>query len=243
MTLSNAFNKKLLAVGMIILSLFSLSYLVPTRWQSKDGNYKSLPLLNNRYDLVKVIVNEDFKTGAEIGVQKGEFTAFLLSAWRQCTEFHAIDLWRQQKSYKDSANIDNVEQENLYQLTRTRLQNFEKIIVYHRNYSNLVVKEIKDNSLDFIYVDARHDYVAVTEDLTLYWPKLKDGGIMAGHDYLDVAQVKALSPQQDWSVDHLGNKRTDDKAVKSAVNEFAAKYQRPVLVTLQESWPTWYFRK
>lgn len=49
-------------------------------------------------------------------------------------------------------------------------------------------KEITE-TLDFVYVDARHDYCGVNEDIQAYWPKLKPGGIMAGHDYLNADEV------------------------------------------------------
>lgn len=47
----------------------------------------------------------------------------------------------------------------------------------------------------------RHDYCGVHEDLAAYWPKLRSGGILAGHDYLDAPEVAAKpSPRkQDWS--------------------------------------------
>ena len=47
------------------------------------------------------------------------------------------------------------------------------------------VTRFEDNSIDFVYVDARHDYKGVLEDLRLYWPKVRQGGILAGHDYLN----------------------------------------------------------
>jgi predicted O-methyltransferase YrrM len=40
-----------------------------------------------------------------------------------------------------------------------------------------------DGSMDFIFIDAAHDYDSVVKDLAAWWPKLKPGGIFAGHDY------------------------------------------------------------
>ena len=34
------------------------------------------------------------------------------------------------------------------------------------------------------YIDARHDYCGCSEDIQNWWPKVKPGGIMAGHDYV-----------------------------------------------------------
>jgi len=64
--------------------------------------------------------------------------------------------------------------------------------------------------------------------MDLYWDKLKCGGIFAGHD---------------WSVDHKGVRRTDGKAVKSAVIEFASKKKRSLFITTSVFSASWYFRK
>ena len=41
----------------------------------------------------------------------------------------------------------------------------------------------EDKSLDFVFIDADHSYEAVKEDLEAWFPKIKDGGTIAGHDY------------------------------------------------------------
>ena len=42
------------------------------------------------------------------------------------------------------------------------------------------------NSLDFIYIDANHAYDFVVKDIELWFPKLKKGGVFAGHDYINL---------------------------------------------------------
>jgi len=44
-------------------------------------------------------------------------------------------------------------------------------------------KEFKDDLFDFGFLDACHLYETVREDLAAWYPKIKDGGIFAGHDY------------------------------------------------------------
>jgi cephalosporin hydroxylase len=51
-----------------------------------------------------------------------------------------------------------------------------------------------DNSLDFIWLDAGHDFASVSADLKAWAPKLKRGGTIGGHDYWNdeqAAQVQA----------------------------------------------------
>lgn len=54
---------------------------------------------------------------------------------------------------------------------------------YLRMLTSEAVDRIGNGTMDFIYVDARHDYCGVKEDIELYWPKLRDGGIMAVSRY------------------------------------------------------------
>lgn len=42
-----------------------------------------------------------------------------------------------------------------------------------------------DGNLDFVYLNARRYAGAVREDLNLWTPKIRSGGLLAGHDYLD----------------------------------------------------------
>lgn len=44
-------------------------------------------------------------------------------------------------------------------------------------------KDFEDNSIDFCFVDANHTYEFVKKDIEAFLPKMKKGGIIAGHDY------------------------------------------------------------
>jgi hypothetical protein len=43
-------------------------------------------------------------------------------------------------------------------------------------------KIVKDKSLAFAWIDAAHDYESVKKDILAWQPKIKPGGILAGHD-------------------------------------------------------------
>lgn len=52
-----------------------------------------------------------------------------------------------------------------------------------RKPSRLGAQEVPTWSLDGVFIDAVHSYVEVKADLQSWWPKLKEGGLMMGHDY------------------------------------------------------------
>lgn len=58
-----------------------------------------------------------------------------------------------------------------------------------------------DNSLDFVFIDADHSYENVKQDINAWLPKVRLGGILAGHDYF----------QYDTGIPHPG--------VQTAVDE------------------------
>tara|TARA_R100001509_G_scaffold153787_1_gene114914 strand:+ start:190 stop:432 length:243 start_codon:yes stop_codon:yes gene_type:complete len=54
-----------------------------------------------------------------------------------------------------------------------------------------VVDNYQDNSIDFLYVDGNHSYEAVLQDITLYYPKVKSGGLIIFDDYSEPGVAKA----------------------------------------------------
>jgi hypothetical protein len=66
--------------------------------------------------------------------------------------------------------------------------------------SVVMADTLPDGLLGFVHLDATHEYETTLEDLRAWYPKLVPGGIMSGHDYLNL----------DWGVNQ-------------AVTEFAAE--------------------
>jgi predicted O-methyltransferase YrrM len=52
-----------------------------------------------------------------------------------------------------------------------------------RGLSKDVVESFQDESLDVVFIDLTHTYEEVKQDITLWLPKVKKGGILSGHDY------------------------------------------------------------
>lgn len=52
-----------------------------------------------------------------------------------------------------------------------------------RKTSEEAARDIPDGSLDMVYIDAIHLYDWVKQDIELWLPKLREGGIISGDDY------------------------------------------------------------
>ena len=165
-----------------------------------------LPELLNEYNLT---------TGIEVGVKEGAFSKQMLDRWKSCEKYHLVDLWAKQENYADLANVENHVHDQFYANARKNLNAHLEKVEFYRMLSTEAASKFEEESIDFIYIDARHDYCGVKEDLEHYWPILKPGGIMAGHDYNTNIEIGS---NQDWGLCRDGTR--NEMAVKGAVNDF-----------------------
>jgi hypothetical protein len=167
-----------------------------------------------------LLINElGLRNGVEIGVQVGGFSKYLLE--NTFLFMCLVDPWIWIDGYDDVSNAQNDVQDIRLQMTRSNLFGYEDRYRIFRRFSVDAVKEFADSSIDFIYIDANHDYKHCTEDLNLWFPKVKNGGLIAGHDFLD-------------SGFNFG--------VRSAVLDFLKDKPYKLYNTL-EDWPSFYFIK
>ena len=153
-----------------------------------------------------LLENNNFKTMIEIGVKRAIFTDAILSKWPSFQMYYGVDPWKHQASYIDSSNVNDNEHENYLQQTKTRLKKYGNKIKLIRNYSTNAVNNFKNESIDFIYLDGRHDYCGVLEDLKNYYPILKCNGIMSGDDYITARESLNINNGDDWSICENGEK-------------------------------------
>ena len=136
----------------------------------------------------------------EIGSLRGDFTIDILSTWHgRC--LHVVDPWIEYPEFIET-KIGNLSE--AYKVFTERTSVFSDRIKIHRAMSSDAVNDFADGSVDFVYIDGNHSYKFVRSDLGLYWPKLRPGGIFAGHDY------ESIGP---WVHD-----------VRKAVDEFAIEH-------------------
>lgn len=115
----------------------------------------------------------DHSTMVELGCAHGESTMFWWLSGRFDKVF-AIDpfLGLSKDDFDDPTDL----------LTQVVIPS-HGVVEHIMKKSGDAVYMFADASLDFVYIDACHDYENVKNDISLYLPKIKNGGIIAGHDY------------------------------------------------------------
>lgn len=103
--------------------------------------------------------------GVEIGVQHGYNSQLIKeSGWKG--ELVCVDIWEDKDAYKVFQEIKEV-----YSLTEMKGKSVDCANIF------------SDESLDFVYIDADHSYESVKADFNAWYPKVRTGGIISGHDY------------------------------------------------------------
>lgn len=155
-------------------------------------------------------------------MRDGGFSELLLDSWtgRKLT---SIDPWLADKpeAWNNVDNVPQAQQEALYVLTCERLARFGDRSEVSRKTSGEAAIDFSDGSLDFVYIDARHDEASVTEDLALWFPKVRPGGILMGHDYVD-----GFLPEGEFGV-------------RTAVDRFCLRHSLKAFATRREPHPSW----
>jgi FkbM family methyltransferase len=160
---------------------------MPTLNDYRSTYAHSLAFLTTRDELPLVLNARGlFGCGVEIGVQRALYSAQLLAAWKG-SHLISIDPWSEAPSaeYIDIANVKQAEHNRIYDEARNRLAPFGGRSTIWRQTSMDAAARVPHHSLDFVYIDARHDYASVMEDLDAWFDKIRPGGILAGHDYID----------------------------------------------------------
>ena len=142
-------------------------------------------------NLYKNIVNE-FPSGSkfvEVGSWKGKSSAFMaveISNSNKDIEFYCVDHWLGSREHYDQSH--HAYEPNIHILYKTFLNNMKSVEKYYKpmRMSSLEASTyFEDSSLNFVFLDGSHEYVDICNDIDHWKPKLKSGGILAGHDYYD----------------------------------------------------------
>lgn len=164
------------------------------QWYEKEKPLiTEFPIPAQRNDIIPMLEQLKWTTAIEVGVQKGLLAKKMLSNWKSCTEYKLVDLWGKEEGYQEPGGHSQDFHDRAYGETRRRVKPFMDKVEFFVMRSTDAAKKMQDNHFDFVYLDARHDYCAVAEDIRSYWPKVRPGGILAGHDFIDAQYAVSSS--------------------------------------------------
>ncbi len=118
----------------------------------------------------------------EIGCYSGESIEIFHNSGK-FENIHAVDPW--EDHYDDTElisglyNMDVVEE-----FFDKRTAEFKNVIKWKKtSLETAKYFSLSVDVFDFVYIDAKHDYKSVKEDILAWLPMVKPGGFIAGHDY------------------------------------------------------------
>jgi len=167
------------------------------------------------------------KIAVEVGVWRGDYSQQIIQQINP-TEFYGVDPYTIRSDYIDKpdpvefANQQNLN--NLYIGVAGRYATWQCATLLRKTGTE-AAQQFHDNSIDFVYIDGDHTYDFVSGDITAWWPKIRKGGILSGHDYT------SGNPQKG----HV-------YGVIEAVNEHVDRYDL-TLDTTAEEYATWWVTK
>jgi hypothetical protein len=185
-------------IVLLLVSTTGLAYLdrhelhVQTKIPLEEIN-KALDYLNETeagcdadwgvyYTIVPRLINQfGFNTAVEIGISFGSHCKKILET-TNIKKLYGIDPYL---NYGDFTNL--VTSDNYYEIffhkVKNKLSVFGDRFELIRDFSLNAARRFKDGEIDIAFLDANHNYAEVLKDLEAWWPKIKEGGIMAGDDY------------------------------------------------------------
>jgi len=150
-------------------------------------------LIDKRWDvLIRLINTYKFKTFVEVGSLYGDTSYKVLRACPSLAKAYLVDpLKAEFNTIPEHSYVCGEEDwhmhsqpglDSVYEHVRERFKRIPRAAVI-RKTSEAASKGFKPESLDLVFIDAIHLYDYAKQDIQSWLPKLKPGGILAGHDY------------------------------------------------------------
>lgn len=170
-------------------------------------------------------------TFVEVGVLRGDFSNEVLKLWKGKKAI-LVDLWTMLPSgTPDIVGTYNQEQhDGNYDFVKYRFREDARVSTL-KSDSSTTASQFQKESLDCVYLDADHSYAGVTKDLNVWWPTIKDGGLLTGHDFVNAFWG---SPHHDpgatWTgvklaVERFFKDRTDCSCIISSYQDETPSWQ------------------
>jgi predicted O-methyltransferase YrrM len=142
---------------------------------------------------IALSISENRKV-VEIGSWKGRSTVAICEGLKRKdgVELFAVDTFGGDPEINVQGAFDEeIAQDSIYKEFAENTAEYDFLKTMRASSAD-ACSNFADESLDWIFIDADHSYDAVCRDVRLWFPKLKYGGLLAGHDYGRVAVTRAV---------------------------------------------------
>jgi glycosyltransferase involved in cell wall biosynthesis len=155
------------------------SRFIRERYKLNDVRKAPIKIGNmGRIQLYELFRDLKFKKGCEVGVMEGVNAKAMLKTIPGL-ELYLVDTWVDYVGQRKKRGKGLLE--NALKLTKERVNGYNTHIL--QMFSHEAAAKIPNHSLDFVYIDANHKFDYTMMDIIVWMPKVRIGGIVAGHDY------------------------------------------------------------
>lgn len=138
--------------------------------------------------------------GVEVGVHNGTNAADMLESWPELRMLHLVDNY----AAFGLRPLDTA---------KASLKPYTDRFRWHLDLSHVAAASFADGFADFVYIDDDHSYKGILISMLAWLPKVKSGGVLAGHDWLryklaapvgEIADPRGLTVQsegEDWWIE------------------------------------------
>ncbi len=124
--------------------------------------------------------NNSFSTIVEVGSFEGSYAQLIHSSFPYAS-ITLVDMWETNgNDFYYSVRPGMVE--NAFQIASKRFESYSNVRLL-KGKSLEASSFFENESINFIYIDADHSYEGCLQDLNAWYPKVKAGGVIAGHDW------------------------------------------------------------
>lgn len=145
-----------------------------------------LSMINHRAPYLSFIawtLNIEVKTIVEIGVNKGESSKLFRNLFPEA-HLYLVDPWQLSQDYLLSAtpiSRRSKHYEKAHEIVQQTFKGDAQVTILRM--ASIEALSHTPDQLDLVFIDANHEYAHVKRDILSWLPKVRPGGILAGHDY------------------------------------------------------------
>lgn len=198
----------------------------------------------DRRGLIKLFRKFGYLIGAEIGVSTGRFSKEICQIMSKA-KLYCIDSWSAYDGYAErKGRRGQMALDKHFEETKVRLAPYNCEIV--KALSMDAVKNFKDESLDFVFIDGNHRFEYAINDIAEWSKKIRKGGIISGHDFWNSADGFGFKKLDlDLFIKHLTpEEKIEICRVKDAVLEWTRKNKiNPWFVTGADDFSSYFWVK